>query len=157
MTRISRQSVLSSTTKIKLLFSVTRPISKLFSQAKGVAADLPLQPVIVYSARSNTLGCCRGLRCCPSSKCLYEQILAQTAVEESKQKREWNLYRPSIFSTRATCAGLPINFPPRPSLRGGSQGSLLAAVNPQECFTFSGNIVSQDRYARHGKQGQLRR
>src|SRR5215510_606706 len=36
MTKISRQSVLSSTTKIKLLFSVTRPISKLFFQAKGV-------------------------------------------------------------------------------------------------------------------------
>src|SRR5215470_16549411 len=42
MPRISRQSVLSSTTKIKLLFSVTRPISKL-SQAQGVVADLSLQ------------------------------------------------------------------------------------------------------------------
>src|SRR5215813_10172172 len=97
MTRISRQSVLSSTTKIKFLFSVTRPISKLFSQAEGVAADLSLQPIIVYSARSNTLGCCRGLRCWPSSKCLYEQILAQTTVEESKQKRVWNLYRRFYF------------------------------------------------------------
>lgn len=60
MTRSSRQSVSSSTTKIKFLFSVTRPFSKLFSQAEGVAADLSLQPIIVYSARSNTLGCLSG-------------------------------------------------------------------------------------------------
>jgi hypothetical protein len=152
---------LSSTTKIKFLFSVTRPFSKLFSQAEGVAADLSLQPIIVYSARSNTLGCLSGLRCWPSSKCLCtdEQILAQTTVEESKQTHVWNLYRPSIFSTRANCAGLPVNFPPGPSTKWWQSGSLLAAREPARTFhVFQKHRQSvEDRYARHGKQGQLRR
>src|SRR5262245_45206807 len=71
MTRTSRQSVLSSTTKIKLLFSVTRPISKLFSQAEDVAADLSLQPILCTvhdQTRSGAVGVCVAW---PSSKCLY--------------------------------------------------------------------------------------
>lgn len=118
MTRASRQSVLSSTTKIKFLFSVMRPISKLFSQGKAsrrqslFAANRRVQYTIKHARVLSGFALL-----VPSSKCLCpdEQIVAQTRVEESKQKRVWSLYRPSILSTRATCAGLPVIFPPRTS------------------------------------------
>jgi hypothetical protein len=124
MTRISRQSVLSSTTKIKFLFSVRVPFSNFFSQGRASP------PISLCNQSSCTvhdqtrLGAVRVCVAGPPQSPYGLMSRFSPKLRSKKVNRTVNgtYIGLSIFSTRATSAGLPVNFPRGHPLSGGSQG-----------------------------------